>query len=218
MKHPTQEQWMDFLYGELPRRERKQVEQHLQACEPCARQHTDYAQTLARLDRDTGTKRAPSFVPFPAMLKWAAAAALLVTTGFTTARLAAPPLRPEVIEAQIAGPLREKLAREMDERAAREAEITAARLDAIARKAASDAALTQEQFAVALARLKERDAALYAAFKQVQAGWRTQHQALREDLEKVALFTDRSARSTERQLVQLTAQAEDPAFLNEDTN
>ena len=208
---------MEFLYGELPRPQRREFEQHLNLCEPCAQQRTEFGRTMTQLDRDktNGNSHAAAVIEIPTFVKWAAAAALMVTTGFTTARLATPQLRPEVIEAQIAAPLRERLARELDDKIQHEAELTAERLQAIADKAAADAALTQEQFAVALSRLKERDAALYSAFKQVQSTWQTQHQTLREDLEKVALFTDRSVRSTERQLVQLSSLNQDPALFDE---
>ena len=215
---------MEFLYGDLPRPRRNELEKHVNECELCLQQRAEYEQTMKQLDTWQVARSATvqTQVAWPGLVKWAAAAAFLVTTGFAAARLSAPPaLRPEMIEAQVTEPLREKISRELNAKVEREVNLASERgLDAVksklqaewtermrlvAERAAAEALVTQQQFAEALATLKDRDTALYAGLQQIEAKRQSEYRALREDLEKVALFTDQSVRSTERQLVQLSS-------------
>jgi hypothetical protein len=211
MKHPNPEQWMEFLYGELPRAARKELEQHLAVCQLCAREKTEYERTMSRLGKWKLETSAPvqTQSEWLRIGKWAAAAALLVSTGFATGRFSSPQLNPEEIQAQVAKPIEEKISRDLREKLDREVQLAMerelqgirARIQLIAEKASADLSLNQEQLAAALAALRERDSALYASLEQLEA----KNRQMRQDLEKVALFTDRSVRSAQRQLVQLAS-------------
>lgn len=206
---------MEFLYGEMPRARRTELEQHLRECEPCAREKAEYEQTMAQLGKWKVERAAPAPTAseWPRVAKWAAAAALFVSTGFATGRLATPQIKPEEIQAQVVKPLEERMTRELSAKFEREVQLAAERelrmlqerVQALAEKAAADIALSEQRFAAAVATLRERDTALYSSLEQIEAKRQADSRAMREDLEKVALFTDRSVRNAQRQLVQLTS-------------
>lgn len=91
MKHPTQEQWMDYLYGESPAPERAELAAHLQSCSACAAQVARWNSIRDRLDDwklPDAVKRAAWRIP--AGVKWAMAAAFMIAAlgiGFGAGRV-----------------------------------------------------------------------------------------------------------------------------------
>jgi len=78
MKHPTAEQWMDYIYGELPKPERADLATHLKSCPSCAAQVARWGGVQERLDDwqlPETTKRARRM---PAAVRWAMAAAFMI--------------------------------------------------------------------------------------------------------------------------------------------
>ena len=77
MKHPAQEQWMDYLYGELSPPERAEFAAHLKSCPACAAQLARWGGVRERLDEwqlpDVKRPRRRF-----AALKWAMAAAFMI--------------------------------------------------------------------------------------------------------------------------------------------
>lgn len=61
MKHPAPEQWMDYIYGELPRLQRADFAAHLKSCPSCAAQVARWGAVQGQLDewKLPETKRAP---------------------------------------------------------------------------------------------------------------------------------------------------------------
>ena len=90
MNHPNHEEWMSFLYGELPPELHAESAQHLETCAACRAQVAAWRSTLADLD----AWRVPAGTSRPARwlqpLKWGIAAALLLGAGFGFARLTTP--------------------------------------------------------------------------------------------------------------------------------
>ena len=228
MKHPTDEQWMELLYEELPPEQKAEIETHLKGCADCAQKRAMYIQTRKRLDAwNVAIPQKPRLEPqWPLAAKWAAAAALLVTTAFATGRFSKAYLDSETIQSQISRPLEEKLSREWDVKVRQQARLTAenvvesvrakmladvaARLEQISDKAGAEMAASKEQAALVLAALRERDQTLYAALQEIESKRQTEYRSFREDLEKLALFTEHSVRSTQEQLVQLASLNETP--------
>jgi hypothetical protein len=202
MKHPTDQEWMELLYNELSPEQRSDLETHIKKCATCTQKRATFRQTHSRLDAwqvviPEKPRLAPQWSP---LAKWAAAAALVVSTAFATGRLARAQIDPERIQAQISKPLEEKISRELNSRLEQQAQLMA---DLAARL--NEIWATKEQAAGALALLRERDAALYAALAEIETKRDAQSRAMREDLEKLAVFTDRSLRSTQLELVQLAS-------------
>ena len=216
MNHPTQEQWMEYVYHEMPSPDRKELEHHLKGCPACREKAVELQGTTRTLD--TWKVEVPAKHAFAARwqpgLKWAVAAALLVTTAFAAGRISEPKVDVEALQAQISKPIEEKvqrdlLASEQARLAAHEKEMAELnlRLQAVAAKAAEANAAAREhleQLALNLAALREEDKkALASALQTYEAQRISDLQRFREDLEKVALYSEQSYRTAQRQLVQL---------------
>lgn len=214
MKHPSDEQWMDLIYEELPPEQRAEIEAHVKSCAPCAQKRALYRDTRKRLDEwSIALPEKVQLRPhWPPVAKWAAAAALVVSTAFATGRLSKPHFDPERIQEQISKPLEEKISRELNAKIAAErvrllAEF-AARLEQISDRIGAEATATQEQSARALAALRETNAAVYDALKQIETKHQADNQAFRQDLEKLAVYTESNLKATQAELLQLASNSE----------
>jgi anti-sigma factor RsiW len=78
MKHPPQEQWMDYIYGELPKPRRAELTAHLESCPSCAAQVARWGAVQERLDewQLPATGKRPWRIA--ASVKWAIAAAFMI--------------------------------------------------------------------------------------------------------------------------------------------
>jgi anti-sigma factor RsiW len=88
MKHPPQEQWMDYIYGELPKTQRADLAAHLKSCPSCAAQVARWGAVQDRLD-EWKLPEAKRAWRIPAPVKWAMAAAFMIAAlgvGFGTGR------------------------------------------------------------------------------------------------------------------------------------
>ena len=77
MKHPSSEQWMDYIYGECPKPERAQLDAHLKSCPSCAAQLARWGAVQDRLD-EWKLPESKTRWRVPAAAKWAMAAAFLI--------------------------------------------------------------------------------------------------------------------------------------------
>ena len=218
--HPTPEEWMEYLYGEMDSPQRKSLETHLKACAPCRDKKIEFGGTMDSLDAWRVEVRekhslASGRQRFQTVTKWAAAAALLVTTGFAAARFSHPPIDAaalqskitESVKAEIQAPIEERIEQEM--RARLETEV-AARMQEVALRTQSEALLAardqMEEVAAQLATLREEDRKrIMNALKAFETQWVTELRKTRQDLERVALYSDHSFRQTQQQLVQLAS-------------
>jgi hypothetical protein len=206
--HPSQEQWMDYLYGEMKSPEKKALETHVKGCGPCREKQKEFAGTMESLD--AWRVEVPEKVSlhrgvgrFQPVLKWAAAAALLVTTGFAAARFSQPEIDVSAITAQVAEQVQSPLEQRMEQE-------VAARAQEIALRAQSEAMLAMrremEEMAAQLASLRDEDRKrMNQALKAFETQWLAEYRKMREDLERVALFSDESFRKAQQQLVQLAS-------------
>jgi hypothetical protein len=81
MNHPTTEDWMDFLYRELPSRRRQTLELHLRTCADCRQSVAQWRDTMHLLNTwQLGSRQTQEPSPF-AWFKWAAAAVLILGIG-----------------------------------------------------------------------------------------------------------------------------------------
>ena len=84
MKHPEREQWMDYLYGELPKPQRADFAAHLKSCPSCAAQVARWGAVRGRRDdwQLPETKRAWRLggraSSRATVFKWAIAAAFML--------------------------------------------------------------------------------------------------------------------------------------------
>jgi len=88
VNHPGAAEWMAFHYGEVPAEQKRQLRAHLAQCAACRQQNQAWAQGIAALDEwklPAPLRSGPRWQPMP-MLKWAAAAALVLAIGFAIGR------------------------------------------------------------------------------------------------------------------------------------
>ena len=112
MKHPNQEQWISFLYGELTEDERSELSAHLSQCPECGARVSQWRSTQRKLDAWQIPIRKSKRVLN--MLKWAAAAVILLGVGYSVGRSYPPPLDLKAVRAAIEPSLRRELAEELD--------------------------------------------------------------------------------------------------------
>ncbi|MGZ8939816.1 MAG: hypothetical protein ACXW32_11445 [Limisphaerales bacterium] len=227
--HPTQEQWMEYLYGEMDSAARNSRETHVKGCAPCRETQGELCGTMESLDAwrvEVPEKHslAATRNRFQPVVKWAAAAALLVTTGFAAARFAQPQVDVAALKAEISAEVKSEVQAPLDVKvdqalaAAAEQAVAvtreqmklemAAQLQEVTLRARSDALLAVqaevEELQLRLAAVREDERkTLNTALKKVELQWLAQLRTIREDLERVAVFSDESHRSAQRQLVQL---------------
>ena len=132
MIHPTREEWMTYLYGELDRKSKTPLRAHLDSCAECRQKVAAWREAMTALNawRLPEARSRPMWAR--PVLRWAVAAALLFLVAYGATRLASPDqdkltrnleasLRPS-LEAEIT----RKLRRELD--TAWEAKLAATRV------------------------------------------------------------------------------------------
>src|SRR5215471_16727534 len=91
MNHPTNEEWLPFLDGEVSAETQARLNAHLEQCPSCAAQVAAWRRTIQKLHNLSVPERHPVRRPWaqPA-LKWAIAAAVTLFAGFGLGRLTTP--------------------------------------------------------------------------------------------------------------------------------
>lgn len=165
MTHATQDELIDFAYGELPTERRAAVEAHVASCDECRQKIAAWGAARSELAAwslpdQVVSKVAPSRNTGVA-LRWAAAAAVLIGAGYGLARATAPAtLDPSALRAQIVQELRVELASQQASFAANESQ----------RRRSFETSVVQEMTDLEMRRL-------------------TAEAALRKDVETVAIRT-----------------------------
>ena len=92
MNHPNREQWISYLYNELPPDEQSTLQTHVNACDECRAQLDSWCGAKTKLDGWALPKvqRRPRVLRNA--VKWGIAAMLMIGFGFGLARLTAPTL------------------------------------------------------------------------------------------------------------------------------
>lgn len=92
LNHPNTAEWMEFLYGELAPKRRRELQSHLAQCASCAAQVKQWRASMTALDEWAlpAVRRARREWQPVWMLKWAVAAALVLGVGFALGRQTSP--------------------------------------------------------------------------------------------------------------------------------
>ncbi len=208
MSHPTNEQWMSYLYGEATEADRSWLPDHLRGCPRCQAKMAEWKAAREGLDgwqlASDKTLRNRAARYGADWFKWAAAAALFVIVGFGAGRFSSASaekvraaVEPE-IRSQLRAEFAQTLRQELDKTAA--ATLVASRDQTRAMLANYDdnRALDDDAVSTALNRLETQQTADYVSLKK--------------QLDTVAVLTDAGLRHTEDQVVQLAASTQPPAL------
>jgi hypothetical protein len=91
MNHPSSENWMAYLYGEMPSHEKLDADAHLAVCPVCRDSIDQWRGTMKMLDSDRAIEAMPrSGIQWQGVARWAAAAAVMLGTGFVAGRWNSP--------------------------------------------------------------------------------------------------------------------------------
>lgn len=88
VKHPLAEEWMAYLYDELPPERKRELHAHLAQCGDCGRHLQQWRATMTALDEwrlPVWGRATPRWQPVT-LLKWAAAAVVVLTVGIAIGR------------------------------------------------------------------------------------------------------------------------------------
>ncbi|MEW6307312.1 MAG: zf-HC2 domain-containing protein [Verrucomicrobiota bacterium] len=179
MKHPERDEWIPFLYGEASADTRRRLEEHLQNCPECAREIAAWQRATARLGNWQLKQPAkPAVTRAPArLLKWAAAAVVVLGLGVAIGRSSAPRVDTQALRAEIEPSVRAAIASDLG-----------------------------KQFATALtaARAEDRQAVI-TLLQEMQRQHAADYFALRKDLETVASMSEEEIRRAQQNIYRLTA-------------
>lgn len=99
MKHPQQEAWIEYLYGESAEPQRIELDLHLQKCAECRSRIDGWRKTLGNLDATTKPLGQPVSGPKPVRWQLGAAAVILLLIGIAVGRfsVSTDALRSEIV-------------------------------------------------------------------------------------------------------------------------
>jgi hypothetical protein len=197
MHHPNREEWMMFLYAEVPAPRKAELETHLEVCAHCRERVASWRGTMAALDEwESPVARVPRLrSSFGLSLKVAAAVAL-IGLGFAFARLA-PRSAGETaaIRAAIEPEIRRQVRAELAALADNSAETRRLLADYIASSESGRARDREEVVDI---------------MRQIEARRVSDLAGLRRELETVAVLTENGLEDTQSKLVQLASFNRDP--------
>lgn len=197
---------MEHLYREDPPAQRAAIEAHVRGCPACQTQVALWRRTMSSLDSwALPVRPSPRLARVRAwgpMVRWTAAAAVLVAAGFLAGRTALPA---SPTPADLQATLRQEIATQVASAMARERTTLATELRAAATESASqETRRWLVSFAEALDERRQEDAEYYsAALEQVDARNAAAVSRLRRDLSTVAVVADARLLNTQEQLLQL---------------
>jgi hypothetical protein len=207
MNHPTREEWMAYLYDELTAEEHSSLAAHLAVCPDCKMRVNDWRWTRKNLDAwQLPTRHARVPVQRP-LVRWAAAAALILGIGFGVGRFATPATaNAGKIRAAIEPEIRQQLRQE----------FTQLLRDELDKAASATLAASGEQtkhwvedYDRALETKRTEDSqAIRAALNKLESQLLADVVSLKKDVDTVAVYADAGLRRARQELVQLADYAQ----------
>ncbi len=202
MNHPTREEWMSYLYDELSAEEHSGLAAHLAVCPDCKTRVQDWRTARAHLDAWQLPAPPARLSLQSSLVRWAAAAAVILGVGFGVGRFATPATASaDKIRAAIEPEIRQQLRQEL-------AQLLRNELDkaASATLAASSEQTKHwiEDYTRALeSKHTEDNQALYDALNKLESQRLADYVSLKKDVDTVAFWTDAGLRRARQELVQL---------------
>ncbi|HEY2952124.1 MAG TPA: zf-HC2 domain-containing protein [Verrucomicrobiae bacterium] len=197
MTHPNSEEWMSYLYGEVSTDEKSRLHAHLTGCAECSAKVSTWRGGMKSLDDWPLPAAARTRRSWQPMLKWAAAAAIVLGLGAAMGRLTSPAWGDvRGFKARLENEFQQKL------------EFTRAQLrDEFKRQQEEARAETQRvlgEMAQASEQKRESDQqTTAAALRQLEANRARDYAALRRELETVAVLTQDGFEQTQERFVQM---------------
>ena len=210
MTHPTREEWMAYLYEEMPADEGAELRLHLESCAECRGQVTVWQRATAQMSEwKLARKRRRS--SRATLARWAVAAAVAALAVAGAVRLVFLQNEVKELRAEMRGPFRQEMEaamqREMGERLRHDFDAALAQVtDQASRSASAEARALVAAVAQKWEekRLADERAAL-TALQQIEAQRVTDYASLRQELETVAVLTEAGLQRAQNQIVNLAS-------------
>jgi len=201
---------MSYLYDELNGEQHANLAAHLAVCPECKAKVADWRGLKTDLDAWQIAAKPVHVVWNRPWVRWAAAAAVMLSVGFGTGRLSmSASADPEKLRAAIEPSIREQLRTEFVQMLRDESEkasvATLAAANDHAKELVGDFARASEQTRA------EDNQAVYTALNKLDAEHVAGLASLRKDVETVAVLTDVGFRQAQRQIYQLADYKTEPA-------
>jgi len=201
MNHPTREEWMSYLYDELSAGEHGRLAAHLAVCPDCEARVIEWR--VARKDLDAWklpAKRARVVRARP-LIKWAAAAAIVLAAGFGVGRITSATADAEKVRIAIEPEIRQQLRREFVQLLRDELQKTTS---TTLTGSMEQTRQLLGQFANAIeAKRTEDSQAISAALNKLESQRVADFVSLKKDVDMMAVLTEAGLRRAQQQLVQL---------------
>ena len=110
MNHPKLDEWVPYLYGGLKSDARRQLKAHLGACAECRAEVERWQRSARRLTAWKLPRPTPNLAWLFPTLRWAAATAVVLATGFTIGRFTGTEAVASRVRAQLEPQLRQAAA------------------------------------------------------------------------------------------------------------
>lgn len=225
MTHPTRENWMEYLYGEMAAETRAELDAHLDVCPECKASVDGWRTTLRHLDGWALPERRGVGLLAP-LVKWGVAAAVVLGLGFGLGRFSSPAtIDTGKIRAELLPELRQQMEQQFvaDWRAALASDpagvtnefrrqLRASLPQAALNNLAASSAETQRLLADFVQSYNDTRAedhrAMLALFQEADQQRRADFASLRKDLETVAVLTEGRLDSAQQEIGQLAVYAQ----------
>lgn len=203
MKHPNSETWAAYLAGDLPKAEQITAADHLKTCPECAAQITQWKAAIDHLERWRLPRRnARSRSGFP-ILKWAAAAIIVLGLTFVLGRISTLPATDlDSVRAALAPELKGAVISEIETKFRQE---WADRLVQQIAQSADDANARLRNDLLRTLRLSSEldQKAVLTLIERLKSDMNANYLSLRKDLETVASLTDSQIQQARLGLIRL---------------
>jgi hypothetical protein len=122
MNHPKPEEWVGYVYGETSGALRRELTQHLRACEQCREEVEGWQHSLKSLDSwKLPARTRPASFAMP-VIRWAMAAAIVLLFGIMIGRASAPKVDMKKLSEAVAPKIQAELSAQLAQLARAEAE------------------------------------------------------------------------------------------------
>jgi len=201
MNHPSREEWMSYLYDELTGKQHANLAAHLAVCPECKAQVAEWRGVTQELNA-WNVEAKPSRSRFgQPLVRWAAAAALMIGFGFAVGRGLPGPVDVDKVRAAIEPSVRQQLRTEFAQLLRDEVEKS------VSATLAASTTKTKEflgEFAKAYEQNRADDnRAIFSALTKLDSQRVADSASLKRQLDTVAVFSETGLRETQHQLVQL---------------
>lgn len=223
LTHPSDEQLVEALYGELPAGGETRLKEHLAHCPSCADKVAGWRGAMRSLDEWEWTAGGPAKRRPARWTGWSAAAGLLLLAGlagqiaWATSAASKSEQRVEAsVRGKVMATLRDETARIVETEIGRANLVHREELQSLAESVA--AATTGESRRLLADFVQSADARQLADYRQIhnqilqiENARAKEYQKLRQDLETVAVLTETGLRRAQDQIVTLASFTETPA-------